>query len=183
MQGLANSEIAALLGIATKEQKEAVELRIDECMEKAAKYFPFEYERPTVTFDLKGTTAGMAWDTTIKLNALLLKDFFEEMIEEVLPHEIAHCVVLQKERHVTDRIVKPHGWQWGQVMRIYGLPPKRTHNMPVKNARVHARPHMYGCVCPGKIHALTNRKHRQHSQGAYYVCATCNIRLQYLGSE
>jgi SprT protein len=179
------AKVAELLGIATKSQKHDIEEKITECLGIANKLFPLDmdgdkwYTRPTVRFDLRGRTAGEAWATDIRLNVHLLNEFYDEMLSVTLPHEIAHCVVIQNCGYAE----APHGWRWREVMRAFGLPPNRAHSMPTKAARVHKRPHKYVCGPCGKEWYLTDRMHRSIESGRYRICSSCRTRLIHMDSE
>jgi SprT protein len=182
--GLPSDKIAVLLGTATPQQLKDVDRVIDHCLEIANNEYPLfsgeSYVKPTVTFNLKGTTAGLAWPTKIKLNTELLHnpEHYEEMLLQTLPHEIAHCIVFQRYGHRA----QAHGYEWKQVMRLFGIPAHRTHNMPAKKARVHPRPHHYQCGC-ALTYKLTNRMHTSILKGRRRYCTYCGEWLTYKGSE
>lgn len=176
MKSLDNKEIHQLLGMATRIQQKEISERIDECLDIARKQFPLDdtlrpYEKPTVTFDLKGRVAGEAWRTEIRLNSHLLHEFYDRMIAEVLPHEVAHCIVTQK--YGWDSNIRSHGHEWAAVMRAFNLPPKRTHDMPTKPAGVHQRL-TAGCVSCGKEYQVTKRRANKIFN---YRCGNCGSPL------
>lgn len=179
MERLTPNEIARLLGTATPQQLKDIDSVIDQCLAIAEDKFPLpsgrSYERPTVAFNLKGTTAGQAWRAKIKLNSELLhnSELYPEMINQTLPHEIAHCVVIQKWGHAA----QSHGYEWKTVMRAFGLIPHRTHSMPAKKARKHPRPHVYQCAC--RVYKLTNRMHNSILSGRRRYCRECGQWLTY----
>lgn len=53
----------------------------------------------------------------LKLNPILLLQDPSEMINNTIPHEVAHAVV----RHTWGRGVESHGWQWAMVMWMLGF--------------------------------------------------------------
>jgi SprT protein len=191
MKPLDQKTMSVLLGRPTKLQKHDIDKKISECLEIANKQFPLgpplpkgqvsehAYTWPTVTFDLKGRTAGEAWASDIRLNIHLLHEFYDEMLNQTLPHEIAHCVVIQKYGYGAPS----HGYDWKEVMRAFGLPPNRTHTMPTKAARVHPRPHRYVCHVCGKQWKLTNRMHNSIQSGRGRRCNRCKSPIYYADSE
>lgn len=90
--------------------------------------------RPRLVFDLRGGTAGMAvtertgahqvqqW---IRVHPQLLLRYPVRMIQQTIPHEIAHLVVDWYLPKVTD----PHGPEWMAVMVYFGRPPLPFHDM------------------------------------------------------
>ena len=73
------------------------------------------------------TTAGRAWYDSFPQKCdysfEMLDEHTEEMLDTVVPHELAHCAawVLFKE--------PGHGPDWKYVMCRIGQAPERTHNM------------------------------------------------------
>jgi predicted SprT family Zn-dependent metalloprotease len=170
VKGLDHTEINKLLGIATPQQFKEISDRIDWCLEIAEEAFPRSepYEKPTVKFDLRGRTAGQAYEDEIRLNVELLNEFYDEMLTQILPHEVAHCVVARKWPYA-----RAHGYQWAWVMEAFGLPPNRTHAMPTKPARVHKRYEVY-CTGCNKTFMVTMRTLKKLSG---YRCNRCNSSL------
>ena len=90
--------------------------------------------RPRIVFDLRGATAGMAvtertgahrvkqW---IRIHPQLLLRYPVRMIQQTIPHEVAHLVVDWYLPRVTD----PHGPEWMAVMVYFGRPPLPYHDM------------------------------------------------------
>lgn len=140
---------------------------------------------PACSFDLRGTTAGQALcqflgrklvGATVRINGQLLLDNEQEMLEETLPHEVAH--ILTDLKH--GRGTKPHGAEWQRVMLALGKQPTRTHEMETTPARTVARDFVYRCSC--KLHRLTAIRHRKiQSRKASYRCNDCMQPLQYEG--
>lgn len=90
--------------------------------------------RPRTVFDLRGATAGMAvterndarhckqW---VRIHPQLLLRYPVRMIQQTIPHEIAHLVVDWYMPQVSD----PHGPEWMAVMVYFGRPPLPFHDM------------------------------------------------------
>lgn len=90
--------------------------------------------RPRTVFDLRGATAGMAvtersgpnqCEQWIRIHPQLLLRYPVRMIQQTVPHEIAHLVVDWYLPQVTD----PHGPEWMAVMVYFGRPPLPYHDM------------------------------------------------------
>jgi len=136
---------------------------------------------PYLSFKLKGRTAGKAsyqkW--TIKINLVLLKENWDDMINQTLPHEIAHLVAW----HVYGQCIKPHGREWKSIMRAFGKKPSRCHALDTTNSAVRtmARVFTYKCICDIS-HDLTIIRHRRQQSGrANYRCSKCKRSLKYIG--
>ena len=91
--------------------------------------------RPTLRFDLKHSEiAGMAvtdyrnprqlkqW---VRIHPDLMQRYPVRMIQQTVPHEIAHLVV----DWYLPRGTEPHGPEWMMVMVYFGRPPRPFHDM------------------------------------------------------
>lgn len=89
---------------------------------------------PTVSFDLRGTTAGEAYSDKnhIRLNGQLLNENTEHFIEQTVGHEWAHLAA----RHLHGPRIRSHGPEWKSVMVKLGLDPARCHTYATQKARV-----------------------------------------------
>lgn len=174
---LPSEMIASLTGMPTVAISEAVETKITECLEILAdKGYPAK--RPTVTYDLKGHTAGRAHGGSImrlNLDLLLNPDTQHEQLNVTVPHELCHNVQRQSWPNS-----KSHGYEWQRLMLLLGLQPDRTHTMQTKAARrrtPQAR-YAYYCSCPSRIHYISQTRHNKIQRGtATYKCRDCNGRL------
>jgi SprT protein len=113
--------------------REAVAFFID----LATEIYDKDFEMPSVQFDLRGCTAGMAYCQSwrLRFNNVLLSENYEDMLENTVPHEVAHLVA----RAISPYRIKPHGNEWKAVMRAFGRKPERCHSYDVENARVRRR--------------------------------------------
>lgn len=138
---------------------------------------------PTCSFDLRGTAAGMAvvgrtgrapiWH--LRINAELAVQEETLMLREVVPHEVAHLMVV----HFYGPKAAPHGVEWQRAMRALGQEPSRTHQMQVTPARTEKREFLYRCAC--KDHSLTARRHNKIVRAqANYRCNLCGKRLVFV---
>lgn len=89
---------------------------------------------PTVSFDLRGTTAGEAYGPKnhIRLNGQLLNENIDEFIEQTVGHEWAHLAA----RNLHGPGIRSHGPEWKGVMIKLGLDPARCHTYETTKARV-----------------------------------------------
>ena len=82
---------------------------------------------PNISFDLGGTTAGMAFYGTnqIKFQPVLMFENAEDFLAQTAGHEVGHLLARYKYRQ---RNITPHGDEWKSVMWTLGLPANRCHN-------------------------------------------------------
>lgn len=101
--------------------------------------FPTKMRAPTLSFDLRGTTAGQAFPAKhhIRLNGQLLNENVEEFIEQTVGHEWAHLAAI----HLHGPKIRAHGPEWKNVMVKMGLDPARCHTYKTQKVRtVKAKP-------------------------------------------
>lgn len=154
--------------------KMQVQRKLTEVIQLAQVHFERDFMMPTVSYDLRGVKAGVAYlqQNEIKFNRTLLQENADEFIRQVVPHELAHLVVYQ----VFGR-VKPHGREWQFVMNeIFHLPADTCHQFDVQN--VQGRTFAYRCAC--QVHQLTVRRHnRVLRENVAYLCRKCGQKLVF----
>ena len=164
----------------TLDQKGAVLREVERLIEKAnVRYAEHaNMEMPHVSFDLRGTTGGMAypgrWE--INLNAALMVDNWDHYMSDTIPHEVAHLVVhrlwgTETRRTRTGKVQRiSHGDKWKSVMRMcFNVEPKRCHQMDVSKTRQAKRPqtkHQYRCNCCGAMVPVGPKHHKKLQNGA-----------------
>lgn len=138
---------------------------------------------PAVRFDLRGRAAGQTVyprrrreSAVIRLNAALLTANPQDMIEETVPHEVAHVATwwLHGAR------VKPHGPEWRATMRAFGKTPTTCHALPAAPAR-RVTYHPYACACPRENYLSAIRHRRAQRNRQRYRCTRCGAELRYTG--
>lgn len=74
-------------------------------------------------------TAGYndSYENRIILNARMLNRFTKNMVEIILPHELAHQVDFNLNGW--KKYKRHHGKQWKEIMVAYGLEPEPYHTM------------------------------------------------------
>ncbi|HYF60618.1 MAG TPA: SprT-like domain-containing protein [Burkholderiaceae bacterium] len=135
----------------------------------------FGLEPPTVSFDLRGQAAGRAWSARhhIQLNPVLLEENPEAFVREVVGHELAHLAAAR--RH--GPLIRPHGPQWQETMRLIGLAPRRCHPFDTTRASAAPRPYRWDCDCPTP-HWLTARRHATALRQGYR-CLRCRASMRF----
>lgn len=114
--------------------------KVDECYEKARSVLKRDFERCKLEFGLTGKCAGKAYPhkNLIRLHSEFLARNLKDMLEDTIPHEIAHLLTrklygslrtrLVQGRPVRERVL-PHGKEWQAIMlAVFGLTPTRCHN-------------------------------------------------------
>jgi SprT protein len=164
--------LALLTGIPPQELQNAVIEVVGHYNDLACGLFGRSFPFPTVSFGLRGKTAGQAAvrDNHIKLNLELLLNpaTREQILEQTVPHEVAHLI--HHQLYPRDR--EWHGNRWKFIMREFGLTPDRCHTMPVKPARK-TRKFEYDCPCGAPHRNVGLNKHRKIQAGEEYVCKYC----------
>lgn len=129
---------------------------------------------PTISFDLTGTRAGIAYwrRRHIRLNAVLLLENVEHFESDVIPHELAHLLC----RAAHGKKVAPHGPEWKSFMRKLGVEPDRTHDLDTANSRQSTLVFGYACACNAK-NCLSQLKHKRACAGTVYRCGKCKKPL------
>lgn len=138
---------------------------------------------PQLRFDLCGHAAGQAvlsrrrgQPDAIRINRQLLASHPRTMLEQTVPHEVAH-VAIHRAWHGSSRRVKPHGREWQALMHAFGVPAQACHQLPTTPAR-RLRRFRYHCDCDEPVW-LTSIRHRRALRGTIYRCRRCGQALIY----
>jgi SprT protein len=150
----------------------AVQAKIVECITTIEnKIEGTKISPPVVLYDLKGHTAGQAiGGHTIRLNLELLNGVNRNtMLNQTLPHEMAHIAVAQLWPKENDH----HGPYWQFMMEhVLELPAERCHQYETKAARVRKKEYAYDCGCD-EPHMVTKTIHTRIQMGKKYRCKKC----------
>ncbi len=137
---------------------------------------------PEIRYNTKGRTAGFCWykdgNHWIDLNPILLNENPDEMLNKIVPHEMAHHVVHQLYEKDYRRFPKPHGNEWRIVMMNFGLDPDRCHKMDtstIRHMQNNGFEYVYKCNC--SVHNLSKIRHNRIQNGTRYSCNKCKSRL------
>ena len=116
----------------------------------------------------------------IRLHGLLYEKYKDEYLLHVVPHELAHAIVIEKY----GRRAKPHGVEFKSVLEfLEGAKiskkerPKYTilHNKPTSKKR-----HKYICECE-RTHYLSTILHNRIERKTHkYICKICKKELIFL---
>lgn len=153
---------------------------VDDYIDKANSIFKRRFEPIEVLFDLRGRAAGMykvhGSKKVIRFNPYHFSKFFEENMQETIPHEVAH--------YITDQVyglrnIRPHGKQWKMLMLEFGVEPRTTFSYSLDGipTRKHKR-HTYSCGC--MQFEITTRRHNIIQKGkAEYACRQCGRKIKF----
>lgn len=122
--------------------------------------------------------------TYIVINPDFLKNYYDDMLNDTCPHEVAHYV----STFLYGQRGDGHGWNWKSVMNWMGISAaNRCHEYSLEGVKVRRtnRNYQYSCNCK-IIHMLTLKKHERHqwylkngSKGL--ACSQCHTPIVYQG--
>lgn len=156
--------------------------RLNQLVQQASDGLHKHIRPPSLGFGLKGKTAGTANpnENHIELNPVLLAENIGAVLNETLPHELAHLITAR----LYGEEASPHGHQWQRIMRdVLGVEPSRCHTLDVGRARTGDEAYLYNCGCPAKEHQLSVRCHAvAQKPGKAYFCKKCRAPLTFAKS-
>lgn len=140
----------------------------------------------SVSWDLRGLTAGKARHSHIRLNEAMAIAEGPNFVDTVA-HEYAHCCVnllrLDYMMKHADRAPRgahwrSHGSIWAGIMREFGWPAHRTHCYQSAKRAIERRSYIYACGChEHKISIVRHRKIQNNT--ARYRCKSCRGQLEF----
>lgn len=159
--------------------------KVRDCQELARQRFPeftlSDAELPIVFF-AKGSCAGWAKykrsgsDTiyNIEFNLSNIKNHWNSMVEDTIPHEISHIV----DRFINGRS-SGHGHPWKRIARVLGCSGDRTHNFTVEKARK-TRKYIYTATCGTEI-GMSSQRHTKINRGVVFTVKATGGKITHLG--
>lgn len=134
-----------------------------------------KFIQPKLVYNQRGKIAASAHllKNIIKIHPILFAQNSEYFYEHVIPHELAHILVHQYYH----KRVKPHGQEWQDVMlKVFGLPPKVTHNLDVSG--INANSFTYECDC-NTVELSVIRHNKVLNNKQQYMCKRCKQVLRW----
>lgn len=135
-----------------------------------------------LAFDLKGhSTIGQCrflgkQHYRIRLHKELMEHYQDTYLHDVLPHELAHAVVIERFKGRA----KPHGSEWKETLALLAEHPAtkpRYTLLTQKKRRV--RRFTYQCACKERTHKLSAIRHNRIVRKRYvYACLVCKQPLR-----
>jgi len=158
-----------------------VEAYIKEFLDRANKKLGRRFQKPRISFKLKGRVAGRAFyrQWLIKINLAIFNIGGLEEVRITVGHEVAHLITHAIFDH--KKRIKPHGYEWKTTMELLGLKPERCHNMDLPMARQRIR-HRFHYICTGceKGYDLSQIRHNKvRYRGVVYCCRYCGQKLLF----
>jgi predicted SprT family Zn-dependent metalloprotease len=137
-----------------------------------------------ITFDPKLKSVGVAKKNSFRkmdgihlslsicYNSLYMNQNFDAMLNEVVPHEVAHIVQFMKYPFAK----QAHGPEWKRICRSLGGNGQRcTQNFDGEAAGIKKNKmtkYEYTCACK-QIFQISPQKHRKIQSGVRYRCLKC----------
>ncbi len=159
---------------------ERLHARVEACYQLAEQFFARRFDRPQVSFKLRGQKAGVAHlnQNLLRFNAQLYRENTEHFLRQTVAHEVAHLIAHQ----MFGPRIQPHGEEWQLIMRgIYELPADRCHSYEIQ-CRPSTR-YIYRCRCPEQEFPFTAQRHALVRKGRRYLCRSCRAPLAYSGQQ
>lgn len=162
--------------------RQSVVQKTRQLIDQAGATYGCHFEPVNVLFDLKGRVAGMYrvrhGQRVIRYNPYIFARYFEENLRDTVPHEVAHYIadMVYGARHI-----RPHGSQWQEIMRDFGVEPRRTCEFDmtgIPQRRISRFSYQCGC---DMVHELTAYRHNRIVRGSRrYFCRQCGVELEAL---
>lgn len=166
----------------------SLRVAVDHCLARAmARYgLPAEWRaRLTISCDLRGRAAGKVevvrqrrqlQSARLRLNLEAARLDWRQMVDETIPHEVAHLVVMSLPRQFDQQ---PHGRDWQQVCRELGGQGAVRHQLPLTRAR---QPRLWHYRdSHGVGHQLTSVRHHRLQRGQRYQVVASGAWLDAAG--
>lgn len=163
-------------------QKERIKQRACECLETASAHLETRFDLPEIRFNLRGRAAGQFVLRNniplLRFNDELFARYFDENLEETVPHEIAHFIVYELFMKNAKRRILPHGREWKAVMRLLGAAPTTRHNFDLSGLSVR-REQRFEWHCKCRTHSIAKRTHLRMLRGQQRACIKCGSVLRF----
>lgn len=159
--------------------KKRVVAKVEECINTVENHFKINFKKPTISFNVRGTTGGTAdyrkWE--VDFNPVLLTENVEAFLARTVPHEVAHLATDLVYPHVHrpgfGRKRQPHGAHWASIMTLLGADPTRCHSYDTTNARVkRTNSYEYKCTCCGVTMTLGPKRHAKMLKNPHHYTHT-----------
>lgn len=156
------------MGYVSPDLRKRVEEKVAEIIAVASAFFNQPFATPRIAYELSGTVAGRATYAShqIDLNYILLQRETEDMVNDTVPHEVAHLItgiVYPETKGSRNCKGSPHGPEWQSVMRVLGVNPSRCHTLDVSDLkRVTSRSRVIRYMCSNcKSTVRLSQKHHE----------------------
>lgn len=168
----------------TDEQELQIRDATDFFFRLASGWYGLNPEPPPVSLDLRGKAAGQ-WrivrgQESLRFNPHIFARDWDQHFSDTVAHEVAHAIIYRRFG-LGRRRPRPHGPEWQEIMRRFGIEPRVTHDtcldgLPLRRSRRYT----YECRC--RTHGLGPQRHGAISRGQRsYHCLNCGERLVWTG--
>ena len=176
--------------VCTMNNTEILELvchKVADTLEILRRKTQIDIPSPMVDIKRLGTTEGRAHaDLKLEINPDYFSKYKEEMIRQIIPHEVCHNAAYHIYTRLQRVRIKGHGREWANLMRMVGLQPDRCHNFDVSEAKLR-QTKKYTTICDGcgakyNIGAARYNKMGEAARkynGNLYRCSRCKTSLPY----
>jgi|SRR5579862_3076945 len=178
--------------------EQAVRAKMEATLDTCRKHYQKDIPTPLLRFKQLGRTAGIyhyrrandrPTHSEIRINPDFFKNYYDDMLNDTVPHEVAHYVSVFLFGHNEGG---GHGWRWREVMRVIGIrAADRCHQYALDGVAIRRGSEAnfkYTCRCDGGEHEhwLSKRVHARHQSalvmgGKGYRCKQCRTNLVYKG--
>lgn len=163
----------------TEQQRQQISQEVSNRVQQAEAWLNRSLPRVDIRFNVRGA----AWayyqrhsdQRSIRFNPYLSANHFNETLNDVVPHEVAHFVV----DSIYPNRRRPHGPEWKKVMLQFGIhSPQIRHDKDISQIPVRRqRRHLYRCAC--QEYQLTTTRHNRILRGQqHYSCPKCGKALK-----
>jgi SprT protein len=172
------------------------------CIQKACELFNRSFALIPVSFNIRGRAVGMyranKHQREIRYNPWLFAKYFDDNLENTVPHEVAHYIIDVVYGHGSRSItpltrevsrfapsmnigqghhVRPHGKEWQALMNEFGADAKRTYSYDLGGIPVRRqKQYNYHCAC-NTYQLSTHRHNKINRNAARYFCRQCRDEL------
>lgn len=162
----------------TSRQQQQVITRVSDLLQQCERHFKQTFKPIETRFDLRGRISGMYVvknkQQYLRFNAFIFSKYFEDSLNNTVPHEVAHYVSHQL---FGIRNIRPHGKEWRSIMHTLGAEPKVTGNYDLSGISIR-RQRRFNYTCDCMTHELTTVRHNRALRNkSLYFCRRCNGKL------
>lgn len=140
--------------------------------------FDMQDEELPIVFFKTGSTAGYARSRglyirqfNVEFNTVAIKNNREDMLNDTIPHEIAHIV----DMYVNGKS-DGHGPKWKRIAKALGCKAQRCHNYDIAEARRTRNRAIYVATCGTEV-KITVQMHNKIQAGQQRVLTRTNGKL------
>lgn len=162
-----------------KNVKRAIFEAVEECYEKANRFYGLDLKIPEIQFWSKLQVNGsIRWNTRtktvyyIRFNTTQAKGDIDKFLKDTVPHEVAHHVDIARRGRTL------HDLAWKSICLRLGGSGSRCTMYNMKDVPVPKGYFAYACKC-GVFH-LTKIRHNKIVRGKKYVCRNCMQEIEHV---